>query len=346
MKKRQNYLAALLFGAAALIATSCDNTDEIVVDPNAEFDVVLEANTADATGEAETLDVTSTTTEVIAKVAFTSTTSMKRLYITQNVAGAGEVIFKPALNNEGEEIPANTFKPDGSIGLEGSNSDNFEFGFTLPVPAITGNGTIVYKFWVTSGKGDFRDESNSLVGKSGTITLKLGTGANPAAEVKSFANVKLFAPTADGLSKTFVSLLDGKTFDVKSGSEYAAFWDFGYIYRISTAPTGAGFTSTYSYPTIAVDVPTVSGTPLDDLNRTYFVLSTKTAAQFDAIAVSSDLNVVTATTASQQSIGALAEGTVIEFIDAYGKKGMIKVLEVSGTNGSTGFIRFDIKVQP
>jgi hypothetical protein len=339
MKTSKNYLIGLFVASAALFTVSCDDTEDIIADPNAEYDVVLELNEAGpATGNEEITVNPATETEIKAKVSFTTSTAkdMKRLYITQNIQGAGETIYKPT-----ESVD---LKADGSIGLENSLKNAFEFEFDLPVPRVAAEGTVVYKFWATTGNGDFRDVSQRLALGAGTITLKLGTAANPVADVKSYENVKLFAPTADGLSKTFVSLLDGKTYDVKAGSEYAALWDFGYIFRVGTTPTGAGFTSTFDYPTIAVNVPTVSGTPKDDLNKSYFTLSTKTSAQFDAIATSTDLDFVTPTTA--QVIGGLAAGSIVQFIDAYGKKGLIRVEQVNGTNGSDGFIIIDIKVQP
>lgn len=340
MKRVRNYLVGVMIAVSSMSIISCDDTDDIVADPNGEFDVVLEVNEAVPGASNEEIIVNPVEEdEVKAKVTFATTSKdMKRLYITQNISGAGEEIYIPT-----ESVD---LKADKSIGLENSLKNNFEFQFDLPVPAGLGtSGTVVYKFWATTGNGDFRDATQRLAVGPGTITLKVGSGVNEEAEVKSFTDVKLFAPTADGLSKTFVSLLDGKTYDVKSGIEYAAFWDFGYIYRVGTDPLGAGFTSTFDYPTIAVDVSTVSGTPKDELNKSYFALSTKTSAQFDAI-TPAQLASISPNTVNSQSIGGLVVGSIIEFIDNYGKRGVIRVKQINGTNGSDGFIVVDIKIQP
>jgi len=52
-------------------------------------------------------------------------------------------------------------KADGSIDLDGSNQKEIDFTFDLPTPDID-NGSIVYKFWTTTGKGDFRDATKRL----------------------------------------------------------------------------------------------------------------------------------------------------------------------------------------
>jgi hypothetical protein len=196
----------------------------------------------------------------------------------------------------------------------------------------------VYKFWVTSGNGDFRDVTQRLIGTPGTITLKFGTSTNPAAAVKTFANVKLFTPTADATSMSFVSLLDGTVYKIDQGEEYITFWDFGYINLVDGGPA---LHSTSSYPEVAIP-------SLADLNETknvvYFRNSTKTATEFDAITTSSQLDFITQP--DDTFVKDLVTGDVVEFVNQYGKKGMIKVLEAMEGNESNKFIRIAIKVQP
>ena len=159
-------------------------------------------------------------------------------------------------------------------------------------------------------------------------------------------DVKLIAPLADGTSKTFVSLVDGQTYSVNGGIEKVYLWDIGYLY--STATTDhATLRPPYNYPAIAIDIPTKAGVTNDELNKTYFKASDKTTADFDAVAISSDLDFVSVTaTEANLKVVELAADDVVEFVDNYGKKGLIKVLQVNGTNGSDGFIRIAIKVQP
>lgn len=332
MKHFRNYASPFLFAMGSLFIFSCDNNDEIMVDPNAQFDAILEVNEAGPANPDVTVNVNAITdSEIEAKVSFKSTTSMKRLYITQNIKGQGETKFAPT-----ESVD---LKPDGAVDLTGKSDKDFEFQFTLPVPSGLGtDGTVVYKFWATSGNGDFRDANQRLIGTPGTITLKFGSSTNPTAAVKTFNNVKLFTPTADAKSMSFVSLLDGIVYKIEQGEEFITFWDFGYINLMDGGPA---LYATSSYPEVAIP-------SLADLNEAknvvYFRNSTQSAAQFDAITISSQLDFIT--TPDETFVKSLITGDVVEFVDQYGKKGMIKVLEAMEGNESNKFISIAIKVQP
>ncbi len=332
MKHFRNYASPFLIAMGSLFVFSCDTNDEIMVDPNAQFDAVLEVNEDGPANPDVVVNVNAITqSEIEAKVSFKATTSMKRLYITQNIKGQGETKFAPT-----ESVD---LKGDGSVDLTGKNDKDFEFQFTLPVPSGLGtDGTVVYKFWVTSGNGDFRDETQRLIGTPGTITLKSGTSSNPTASVKKFENVKLFTPTADANSMTFVSLLDGRVYTIEQGEEYITFWDFGYI---NLADGGPALHATSSYPAVAI--PSLDALT-ETKNLVYFKNSTKTGVEFDAITMSSELDFIT--TPSETFVKSLVTGDIVEFVDQYGKKGMIKVLEAMEGNESNKFIRIAIKVQP
>ncbi|MDH5476309.1 MAG: hypothetical protein OEX22_11505, partial [Cyclobacteriaceae bacterium] len=201
--------------------------------------------------------------------------------------------------------------------------------------------TIVYDLWATSGRGDHRDATKRLVVGVGSVTLNYG-GTNPAAAVKSYSAKILAAPLADGSSETFISLRDGMLYTINQGAEYAAFWDFGYYY---TGTDGASLVSTSTYETAFpfVDVDGIAGTT--ELNNAYFAKSTTlTATEFAAISVSGDLDSIT--TPASQKVNNLVAGDIIEFVDNYGKKGVIKVVEVVGTFNQGDYIKIDIKVQP
>jgi hypothetical protein len=338
MNLLKNKFATLLLAAAAFFAFSCDDNDEIKVDPNAEFDAVLEVKEAGpANPNADVIVDANAAATIKAKVAFTSTTkSMTRLYITQNIKGAGETIYEPTENID--------LKGDGAVDLTGKDDNAFEFQFVLPVPAGVGTGTVVYKFWTTDGNGDVRDLTKRLAVGPGTITLKYGAATNPStgtAAVKSFTAKILAAPLADGTSLTFVSLIDGNIYKIKDGAEYAKLWDFGYYY---TNAEKASLASAVNYETAFpfVDVDGIAGTA--DLNKAYFALSTKTSAEFDAVTTSENLAFITASTT--QKIAGLVAGNIVQFVDNYGKKGLIRVVEVKGTTGAGDYIKIDIKVQP
>lgn len=324
----------LLLAVGAFMAASCDTNDEIIpTTPDDEFDVILEVSEgAGSPSEKVTVDANTQAT-ITAKVSFSSTdATMRRLYITQNIAGRGEEPYMPS------EVVDD--KADGSIDIKSGSTKGFEFEFDLPVPSGVNNGTVVYKFWTTTGNGDFRDVTKRLAVGPGTIELMYGTGSNPVAEVETYEDIRLAAPLADGSSATFISLLDGKVYKINQGQEFVAFWDFGYYYG---SVNHASLSSTSDYPSSVMDIETVANTT-DELNNAFFKLSALTSDDFDGVSAATDLDFISTTT--DETITGLTPGDVVEFVDEYGKKGLIRVDHVEGTYNSGDYIQIDIKVQP
>ena len=290
-------------------------------------------------------------TTVPGRVIYTSTDlTQRRMYITQNISGQGDMPFNNFNLTDTELTKA--LKADGSIDLDGATKKEIDFTFELPVPAID-NGQIVYSFWTTTGKGDFRDFSKRLALGVGTITVTVGTGNNPAAAVREFINITLNAPALDGSTQTFFSLLDETAYRINQGPEYRAFWDFGYYYGEAGVSTDdkASFASTVAYDeSFGFFVDGLKpGAEEEDaetetLNQAFFALSTMDAAAFDAISMAGDLDAISAS--SSQKITNLSVGDIIEFVDNYGKKGLIKITEIEPGSNTNDFIVFDVKIQP
>ena len=97
MKKFKNTLSLWLLASCVFFIVSCDNNEEIKVDPNASFDAVLEVKeTGIANPNVDVAVDANTTSSIKAKVSFiTITKDMARLYITQNIKNQGETVFKP-----------------------------------------------------------------------------------------------------------------------------------------------------------------------------------------------------------------------------------------------------------
>lgn len=322
-----------------------DDSDDVVVATIVynENDPSSNITTASANGE-----VGST---VPGRVIFTSdATTQRRLYITQNISGQGEMPFNDfALASDDLD---KLLKADGSIDLDGATKKEIDFTFELPVPDID-NGEIVYSFWTTTGKGDFRDTEKRLAFGAGTITVTVGTGTNPATEVRSFTGIKLFAPAADGSTESFFSLLNEEVYKINVGPEFRAFWDFGYYYGASGVSSGqeASFASTSTFDaSFGFDVEGLEpGSDEEDaqnetLNETYFSTSTFVSTDFDVLSLSGELDIIVKST--NQKITNLQVGSVIEFVDNYGKKGLIKITEIEAGFDTTDFIVFDVKIQP
>ncbi|UII25244.1 hypothetical protein LVD15_18290 [Fulvivirga maritima] len=342
MKKRLYQLLFFACMGSSVMLTSCDDNDEITpVDPIDDETILVEADEADGS-VTESADVSATATDQKVRVHFTSTDgNMRRLYILSNVNGQGDEPFE--LEDYVENL--NT-KGDGSIDVSGGESNEFTYEFDLPVPP-SGTGTVVYTFWATSGRGDYRDLDKRIVVGPATLTLNYG-GTNSQAQLKTYSATILAAPLDDGTSETFMSVLDGDKYALND-TEYTAYWDFGYYY----GSTGkASLASTSSYPALfdhddnantpLVAIATLTGVDQSELNNFYFAEAN--SVDFDAPSVSSDLDDLSVSTSSAQRINELSTNDVIAFVDDYGKKGLIKVTSIEGTY--SGSITIEVKVQP
>jgi len=362
-KLRSKIASGFIVMALAVFATSCSTDDGNVFDTPGENEqenpeepgfegATLVFNEDDPSSNKTSAEASGEVgTKVPGRVIFTTNaTTQRRMYITQNISGSGDMPFNDFALEDTELKKA--LKGDGSIDLDGATKKEIDFTFELPVPDID-NGEIVYSFWTTTGKGDFRDADKRLALGVGTITVKVGNGTNPAAEVRSFTGVKLFAPAADGNTKSFFSLLNETVYRIDEGPEFRAFWDFGYYFGASgdSAGDNASFASTAAYnESFGFDVQGLEpgadeeNSDTETLNETFFELSAQTQTQFDAITLSGELDFVAKVTFQQ--ITNLNVGDVIEFTDNYGKKGLIKITDIQAGFNNDDFIEFDVKIQP
>lgn len=288
--------------------------------------------------------------KIKARVVFRSTkTTQRRLYITQNVLGKGIMPY-----NHLNLYPSNKkkdFNADGSIDLDGHSKKEVDLTFELLVPDVE-SGSVVYSFWTTKGKGDFRNPLKRIALGVGTITIKVGKGTNPFAKVREFERVKLYAPDQFGNSKSFFSLLNETVYKINQGPEFRAFWDFGYYYGTSGKSSGdrASFASADAYDASfgytvkgLKPVPNEANQDGETLNEMWFAMSGMTSANFDQLELAGNLEYITPS--NYQKITNLAVGDVIEFVDNYGKKGLIKITAIRAGFGNDDFIQFSVKIQ-
>ncbi len=352
MKNVRQKLFSILAVLTVGFFSSCtsDDNEPITVIPDDPFDARLNNNATDSlTAEVFLSDVDDSVIDVL--LSFTSTDDdMKRVYVTRNIQGQGDEKLDAS-----DAFGVND-KGDGSIDLSSDLANGFQFSLDFGTTGLPDEGTVVYKFWATSGKGDFRDETKrNLVGPA-TLTINL-TGTNPAAVLKEYTSmIRLEAPTADGASETFISTLDGEVYTINEGEEFASFWDFGFYYLNST---GVSLASTAVYPNLfkdpndtapegqttlpLVNVNTFLGIEATEINNAYFVLA-PAETDFDAFTVVNDLD-FTITTSDEEDINDLEVGSVVYILDQYGKKGVLKVTDLVASFGSDGFVEFDLKMQ-
>lgn len=355
---KSKFTSGCIIMALALFATGCSNDEDSVFqtpneptnpdteNPTEPVVATLIFNEADPSNDNESAEASGEVgTNVEGRVVFMSSeTNQLRMYITQNISGGGAMPFQ-VLDIDDPNLKDET-KGDGSIDLDGSNKKDIDFTFELPVPDID-NGEIVYSFWTTTGKGDFRDSDKRLALGVGTITVKVGNGTNPAAEVRTFTDIKLNAPAADGTTKSFFSLLNETVYQINQGREFRAFWDFGYYYKDNQASfaSTANYDAAFGFPVegLKPDADEVNAAT-ETLNMMFFAESSLDSAGFDGVLLSGDLNNIFAS--EVQDINGLAVGDVIEFVDNYGKKGLIKITAIDPGFSVINSITFDVKVQP
>ncbi len=338
MRTNFKSLAASLLAASTLFLTSCDNdkANDVFREQKGDYTItVTPDNTLNSGRKVEIVAAPGKTVKVTAK--FTGTKDMFRLYMTKNVFGSVQGAVPFEYPNLGAK------KKDGSIDLTKVDKKQFSYTFDFQAPEKN-NGVVQYVLWATKARGDYRDISNdNAVGDNayGLITIKADKNANAkAADFKTFTKTVLAAPLADGSSKSFISLFDNKTYAINQGEEYAALWDFGYYYG---ATNKASFASTNNYPSSVVNVPTISKVAKGELNKFYIKKSAKDVAFFDGVKTSAALDFISQP--STQTVNGLIKGSILEFVDAYGNKGLIKVIEIKGTDGAKDSITFDVKVK-
>jgi hypothetical protein len=326
---------AILFGSL-FFAIGCDNNEDIIPDdPEAQYaaELLLEEGLGNKNANVYISDLHHDSTSFEVLVTFKSTEStMRRLYMTENIAGAGAEPFELLLDDLDK-------KGDGSLDIENNQGNEFTFALPFNILSSLSEGTVEYKLWATNGRGDYRDAENSFAVGIGTLTVDYG-GQNPATAVKEFSAKMFAAPLADGSSETFISLLDGTLYRIDQGEEFVSFWDFGYYYG---GTHHASLSSPNDYPSSIIDIATVANTTAT-LNSSFFSLSSNTSDDFNAIISSNDLDYIT--TSVEETITGLETGNIIEFVDNYGKKGLIEIVEIKGTYNSGDYMTINIKVQP
>ena len=353
---RPSFIIAFL--ALSLIFTSCadDGNDIFKVDDveeTTEDDYQIIVNPNNAISDERVLEVVAEANSLVkVKVSFTGDLKMRRIYMTKN-------IFSDGLGAQPYEYELGSKKSDGSIDLDGDDKTSFDFTFNFDAP-LNVNDVVQYVIWTTNNKGDFRDisDSNSIADDAyGTITIKAGENANTDfAGMQSFSTTILAAPLGAGNSETFVSIFNGEKYkivqqtekDINStftetekveNAELSALWDFGYYYGNTHE---ASFASASAYPNSIVNIPNFTGLEKTELNQCYFAISTLTTSDFDAATEATLESIVQP---SAEVIKNLQEDDVVEFVDAYGNKGLIKVTRIKEGNGTDGEIEFDVKVK-
>ncbi len=355
MKKITKNLLMIMSALAIVTIVSCgDDNEDITVNTGDGIDAKLNINYADSlNAEVNTDDITDF--QVNVRVAIESDETVRRVYITQNVFGQGEeAVDAPALF--GANIDT---KGDGSIDVENSFDGSQIYFFNISTANLpAASGTIVYRFWATKNKGDFRDSDKDRLESVATLVLELGTGQNPDADLIEVSDVQLFAPTADLQSNSFVSTADGNVYALDD-FENSDLWDVGYTAQGNNPQLTSAFSSPQRFIVNGENVSfqelitSETGAEASELNMVYFV-DIDDSFDFDGATTAADFADLDVSSGNSQTIDipTAASGDLIAFIDQYGKKGIIRIDVLFDGDGdgnyfeSNDYVQIDIKVQP
>jgi len=348
MRKLNLLKSSVIALSLGLFVTSCgsDNTDILQTPGGGDLDPTIatidltKGGSPDDKFNATATGVAGGTT--LGRVKFTSDVNMNRLYVTRTLPGGEPQPFVFTLD---KQTVRKLTKSDGSIDLNGDEKKSFDFTFDLEVPDNM-DGDIIYNFWATSGRGDFEIPSKKLLVGVGTIDVKVGTGSTAKKLIK-FDGIELRAALGSGASSTFASFFDlTRTYKINEGADFSAFWDFGYFYDGSTSE--ASVYSTSGYPMSQVDIVTISNAEKGadeeaitaaDLKKTYF--KKNTTINFETATIA-DIEGLTVSDLDPQKIVGLANGDVLEFLSASGRKGLIKVASITPGAGVVGKIILNV----
>lgn len=354
-----NNFKNLLIAITVLFAiSSCSDDDESVFEqpeePGSEFDARLNTAFPDSTSATVFLsDIDDNKIDVF--MSFSSNEPMKRFYSTVNVQNQGEETFAIGQLTGAED------KADGSLELDPDQKEAFSINLDLTTTSLSsGEGTVVYKFWTTTGKGDFRDDEKRQATAPLILTVNLG-GTNPATPLVSSEDIRLFAPTADLMSESFVSSVDGEIYALDE-FEFSDLWDIGYSAQSNNPQLSSAFGSPqrFFYPegsnTIVSFQELIAAQLGDsaaaDLNMAYFV-DIDDSFDFDGATSVGDLSALSVSSSNPQTIDIPtdADGDIIAFIDQYGNKGVIRIDALVDANNdgdyfnNVDYVQIDIKVQ-
>lgn len=214
--------------------------------------------------------------------------------------------------------------------------------FTVPASAPS----VMYLTIEVDEKGD------KFTRKQVTLNLK-GSGL-----INSYDNMELGgnSNTTSGPNKDGSSRLASSTGYVFSACDVAANLDFIDITYAVSKDAGnqsyicsnpARFTDAVSKDRLsstAKNCGDIAELKTDGGQKVSYKKSTLTAADF-ASATNASLAALTITTTDPEYVAVKEGGEIFEFVNALGKKGLIKVESVSQINNSAGFITVSVKVQ-
>ncbi len=156
--------------------------------------------------------------------------------------------------------------------------------------------------------------------------------------VTTYSARLLAAPLGNESSSTFMTFYNNTIHKISDAASTGSSWDFGYYYGLNDK---ASFASVKNYPSTVFNLTAIADA---DKNECFLKKSTTfTVTDFDAITLESELNSLVKPTS--QAVSQLAVNDIIEFEDALGNKGLIKVTSIVEGDGQTGKIEFDVKIQ-
>jgi hypothetical protein len=306
--KKLNYLIGFSAIGLALFLASCSDTTNPA--PTITFN-----NTGDTISLAAGLTATTITGKVVAEAKLKSATFFKVTDLSETQIGAVITDFESGIF---------------------STTDDINYTFSEDVTDLT-NGVKI-KLSVTDK--DDQATSKSIVIK---IESSSGGGGNP---ITTYTDKELCGQGNSACGSSFASS-DGTVYTIANAKANSAKIDWMYFYGTS------------NHATIAAPNDADAATVFNDATNGLATWTTRNATVFKSVSlgttawddITDDTKIVElATGLSASKINSLAVDNVIAFQTAStssnaSKKGLIKILTISGTSGTDRTITFSVKIQ-
>ena len=229
----------------------------------------------------------------------------------------------------------NTFRIEGlAQTVEFTRNDlNLDAGATTATIDVTTEFTSAGTATLTLTAVDEGDQS--------TVATVLVTVTSAPAEVRTA--VLLAAPTGDNTSQTFYSVGENRTYSNGDVTGTAAAVsqniDFGYYYG---ATANASISSPNDYPTAIYDLAAAGWGTRNITSLVKGAITSSAYAELSSVAsVETALSGVDFTSAPETVTGLVADD-IIAFKTAGDVEGFIKVVSITGTDGSNGRIELEL----
>lgn len=304
--KKLNSLLMLAAVAGALTFTSCQK-DEVTTTGTVTYSTPTDGKAT-----------VPTDTVILVKLTVSAAEDLKSV--------SAKVAYDGAVGTT-LDLSADTKTTDST--LASGTGKTFEWTTGILTRSVAGKEVYTYTF---------KDKS----GNTTEATITLTVNSKVVVDKVVTYSAKLLGGQSNATQGSFFNSSEGLVYNQANAKTNSGKVDILYFYGATNmatiaSPDDADAATIYNNSSTGIQTWTTK-------NATKFKATTVTATEFDGITAKDDSKIVAAAAgAADTKSNKLASGSVFAFVTAAGKKGLIKVTAVSGTQD--GSITIDVKVQ-